>query len=53
MSEMQKLIGEAFRAISAIPVTGEAVEMMALAKERLRQAYSLAEQNGEEGTDNG
>lgn len=42
MSEVQKKINEAFKLLTAIPVSGDQVELMAAAKESLRQAYQLA-----------
>lgn len=43
-------IAEAFKQISSIPVSGEAVDMLAMAREHLRRAYKLC---GEEESDNG
>lgn len=43
MNEVQKTINEAFKYIASIPVTGDAVELMAAAKDALRRAYKLAE----------
>ena len=48
MEEIMKKIDEAFRLISSIAVKGNDVEVMALAKTRLREAYSAAENHGEE-----
>lgn len=48
MNETQKAINEAFEYIRAIPVTGDAVELMAAAKDSLRRAYKLAEDKPEE-----
>lgn len=48
MNELQKTINEAFEYICAIPVTGDAVEIMAAAKDALRRAYALAEDKGKE-----
>ena len=42
MNELQKELDEVFRLISAIPVSGESVEVMAMARERLRRAYQQA-----------
>lgn len=43
MNELQKTINKAFDLISAIPVSGDGVEVMAAAKDALRQAYKMAE----------
>ena len=50
MTEIQKAINTAFDLISGIPVTGDAQERAAMAKEHLRKAYKLAEAK-EEGQD--
>lgn len=50
MNEIQKQLDKAFTLISAIPVSGDAVEIMAMAREHLRSAYNLA---GEEDRENG
>lgn len=42
MNEIQKKIQEAYRHLSAIPVSGDGVEVMAAARIRLRGAYELA-----------
>lgn len=39
MTKAQRLIDEAFKFISALPVAGDQVEIMAKARELLRQAY--------------
>lgn len=44
MTELQKELGAVFDIISAIPVKGENVELMAAAKERLRSIYKMAEE---------
>lgn len=46
--ELQESIIQAFEYIKAIPVTGDAVELMAAAKDALRRAYKLAEDKPEE-----
>ena len=43
MEEIMKAINDAFRLISGIAVKGSDVEMMAMAKAKLREAYSAAE----------
>ena len=42
ITELRKLLETAFAALSAIPVRGEDVERMAVARTCLRQAWSLA-----------
>lgn len=42
MTDIQKEINEAFKLTSAIPVSGDAVEIMAAARAHLRSAYNLA-----------
>ena len=42
MTDIQKELDFAFSLISAIPVKGDSVEVMASAKEHLRQAYRIA-----------
>lgn len=51
MNDLQKKINAAFDLISTIPVKENAVEVMAAAKENLRQAYKMAE--SEVATDGG
>ncbi len=46
MNDLQKALDQAFRVLSAIPVSGDNVELMAMARESLRTAYHLA--GGEE-----
>lgn len=46
MNEIQKRLDKAFSLISAIPVSGDAVEIMAMAREHLRSAYNLAGEGG-------
>lgn len=43
MNELQKKLSEAFDLISAIPVKGDAVDVMAAAKNALRAAYNMSE----------
>lgn len=47
MGEIKKEIEMAFSLISSIPVTQDAVELMAAAKEHLRKAYKLTNQRKE------
>lgn len=42
MTDLQKKIDQAFACVSAIPVSGDHVEIMALAREHLRKAFELA-----------
>ena len=42
MNDIQKEINEAYRMVSAIPVSGDAVDMMAGARIHLKEAYKLA-----------
>lgn len=42
MNEIQKQLDKAFTLISAIPVSGDAVDIMAMARKHLRSAYDLA-----------
>lgn len=41
-SELQKEINKAFIAISTVPVSGDSVDRMAMAREHLHRAYMLA-----------
>lgn len=43
MNEVQKAINEAFGYLATIPVSGDSVEVMAVAKDALRRAYALAD----------
>lgn len=51
MTDLQKELDAAFKLLSAVPVSGDAVDVMAAARERLRAAYKLAEEK--EGGGNG
>ena len=51
MTELQKEIDLTFACLSAIPVSGDVVEIMAAAREHLRRAFRLAQPEKEE--DNG
>lgn len=44
MNEIMDEINNAFKLISGIPVQGDFVEVMALAKEHLRKAFAIAEE---------
>ena len=43
MDEIMKDLEVAFKATSAIPVTGDAVDALALIRNKLRKAYATAE----------
>ena len=51
MTDLQKELDRTFACLSAIPVSGDGVEIMAAAREHLRNAFKLAEP--EKGEDNG
>ena len=51
MTELQKEIDLTFACLSAIPVSGDGVEIMAAAREHLRRAFRLVQPEKEE--DNG
>ena len=51
MTDLQKELDRAFACLSAIPVSGDGVEIMAAAREHLRKAFKLA--GPEKGEDNG
>lgn len=42
MKQLQKTLDQAFKVLSAIPVCGDKVELMAQARELLRMAYRQA-----------
>ena len=42
MTDLQKEIDQAFKLVSAIPVSGDSVELMAAVREHLRKAFGLA-----------
>lgn len=48
MTDLQKELDRAFACLSAIPVSGDGVEIMAAAREHLRKAFKLAEPEKEE-----
>lgn len=45
----KELIDEAFKLVSAIPVSGDHVEIMAAAKVKLREAYKQLEEEEKHG----
>lgn len=49
MTELHEELKQAYAFLSAIPVNGDHVEIMAAAREHLRKAFKLAEK----GEDNG
>lgn len=53
MEQIREDMKVAFDMISTIPVSGDSVELMAAAKERLRRAYKEMEKKNEDVTDNG
>lgn len=50
MNEIQRALDATFRAVSAIPVSGDGVELMATARASLRAAFRLAGAESGEGT---
>lgn len=48
MNEIQKKIQEVYRHLSALPVSGDGVEVMAAARILLREAFKLAAAGQEE-----
>lgn len=51
MTGVQKELENAMRILSAIPVSGDSVDFMAAARQRLRKAIELCKQISEEGSD--
>lgn len=51
MTDLQKEINQAFKLISAVPVSGDGVDVMAAAREHLRTAYQMAAPTEEDGSD--
>lgn len=52
MSNLKNHLDQAYMWLPKIPVTGEAVDHMAMARQELREAFRLANEQKEE-TDNG
>lgn len=48
MTDLQKELDAAFGCLSAVPVKGDYVEVMAEAREHLRRAFRLAQPEKEE-----
>lgn len=53
MTDLQKELDQAFALVSAIPVSGDGVELMAAAREHLRKAFKLAEPEKEKESKDG
>ena len=54
MEDIKRELEEAYKMLSAIAVSGESVDVMAMAREHLRRAYKLADEAcAEEVADNG
>ena len=53
MTKVQEYLDQAFKYISAIPVSGEQVEIMARARELLRMAYAEAGKGAAEEKEDG
>lgn len=51
MTDLQKELDQAFKLMSAVPVSGDGVDVMAAAREHLRTAYQMAAQEEEEKND--
>lgn len=49
MKELQEKLKKVYDLLSAIPVAGDHVEVMAAAREQLRQAFKLAHFEKEDG----
>lgn len=47
MTDLQKEIDQAFKLVSAIPVNGDSVDIMAKVRNHLRSAYNLAAESEE------
>lgn len=53
MKELKKHLDQAYMWLSKIPVSGEDVDHMAMARQELRAAFQLAEIREKEESDNG
>ena len=53
MNELMKEINAVYQAISSIPVTGDAVDTMAVARAKLRKVYTELNNMSEEVSDDG
>ena len=49
--KVKKLMDSAYKLLSTVPVTGDAVERMAAARQQLRQAYQLLDAEEQEAND--
>ena len=52
MKEIQQHLEEAFRLISSIPVKGDFIDIMAVARNNLRTAYRLLDEKKESRSEN-
>ena len=53
MKEIIDNLQQAFTILSRIPVSGDAVDLMAAARQALRAAYNAAEKEGSDASENG
>ena len=53
MDEIMKELNAVYQTVSSIPVTGDAVDAMAVARAKLRKIYSELEKKKEGGKANG
>ena len=51
MEEIKTLIEKAFQYVSSVSVVGDDVDKMAIARNCLKKAYSLADQNNQKASD--
>lgn len=51
MTDLQKELDQAFKLISAVPVSGDGVDVMSAAREHLRAAFQMAAPAEEEKAD--
>ena len=49
--KVKRLMDSAYKLLSTVPVTGDAVERMAAARQQLRQAYQLLDAAEQEAND--
>lgn len=49
--KVKQLMDSAYKLLSTVPVTGDAVERMAAARQQLRQAYQLLDTAEQEAND--
>ena len=48
MNKIQETLNDAYKMLSIIQVSGEAVDVMAAVRSKLKEAYKLADDNKEE-----